>query len=43
MKVVLFCGGLGLRIRDAEDIPKPMVQIGDTASDLFPRTEGTIR
>jgi glucose-1-phosphate cytidylyltransferase len=28
MKVVLFCGGLGLRIRDSEDIPKPMVQIG---------------
>jgi len=28
MKVVLFCGGLGLRIRDAEDIPKPMVKIG---------------
>lgn len=29
MKVVLFCGGLGLRIRDAEDAPpKPMVQIG---------------
>jgi glucose-1-phosphate cytidylyltransferase len=28
MKVVLFCGGLGLRIRDAEDIPKPMVRIG---------------
>jgi glucose-1-phosphate cytidylyltransferase len=28
VKVVLFCGGLGLRIRDAEDIPKPMVQIG---------------
>lgn len=28
MKVVLFCGGLGLRIRDAEDIPKPMAQIG---------------
>jgi glucose-1-phosphate cytidylyltransferase len=28
MKVVLFCGGLGLRIRDAEDIPKPMVTIG---------------
>lgn len=28
MKVVLFCGGLGLRIRDAEDTPKPMVQIG---------------
>jgi glucose-1-phosphate cytidylyltransferase len=28
MKVVLFCGGLGLRIRDAEDTPKPMVHIG---------------
>ena len=28
MKVVLFCGGLGLRIRDAEGIPKPMVHIG---------------
>jgi glucose-1-phosphate cytidylyltransferase len=28
MKVVLFCGGLGLRIRDSEDIPKPMVNIG---------------
>jgi glucose-1-phosphate cytidylyltransferase len=28
MKVVLFCGGMGLRIRDAEDIPKPMVHIG---------------
>jgi len=29
MKVVLFCGGLGLRLRDyAEHIPKPMVSIG---------------
>jgi glucose-1-phosphate cytidylyltransferase len=29
MKVVLFCGGLGTRIRDyAENIPKPMVPIG---------------
>jgi glucose-1-phosphate cytidylyltransferase len=29
MKVVLFCGGLGLRIRDyAEHVPKPMVNIG---------------
>lgn len=28
MKVVLFCGGLGLRIRDVDDVPKPMVQIG---------------
>ena len=28
MKVVLFCGGLGLRIRDEENVPKPMVTIG---------------
>lgn len=29
MKVVIFCGGLGLRIRDySEKIPKPMVPIG---------------
>jgi glucose-1-phosphate cytidylyltransferase len=29
MKVVLFCGGLGMRIRDAgENLPKPMVTIG---------------
>ena len=28
MKVVLFCGGLGLRMRDAENRPKPMVHIG---------------
>ena len=29
MKVVLFCGGLGLRLRDyAEHVPKPMVSIG---------------
>jgi glucose-1-phosphate cytidylyltransferase len=28
MKVVLFCGGLGMRIRDAENVPKPMVNIG---------------
>jgi glucose-1-phosphate cytidylyltransferase len=29
LKVVLFCGGLGLRIRDyADHIPKPMVPIG---------------
>src|SRR6266852_1810696 len=29
MKVVLFCGGLGMRIREAgENIPKPMVTIG---------------
>lgn len=29
MKVVLFCGGLGLRIREVgENVPKPMVTIG---------------
>jgi glucose-1-phosphate cytidylyltransferase len=29
MKVVLFCGGPGMRIRDAEEsVPKPMVTIG---------------
>jgi len=28
MKVVLFCGGQGMRIRDTENLPKPMVQIG---------------
>ena len=29
MKVILFCGGLGMRLRDySEDIPKPMVPIG---------------
>lgn len=30
MKVVLFCGGLGTRIREyAENIPKPMIPIGE--------------
>jgi glucose-1-phosphate cytidylyltransferase len=29
MKVVLFCGGLGMRLREYSDsIPKPMVNIG---------------
>jgi glucose-1-phosphate cytidylyltransferase len=29
MKVVLFCGGMGMRIRDySESVPKPMVPIG---------------
>ena len=29
MKVVLFCGGLGMRLRDySESIPKPMINIG---------------
>jgi glucose-1-phosphate cytidylyltransferase len=30
MQVVILCGGMGTRIRDvAEDIPKPMIPIGD--------------
>jgi len=30
MKVVIFCGGLGLRLREySENIPKPLVPIGD--------------
>lgn len=30
MKTVLFCGGLGTRIRDvSESIPKPMISVGD--------------
>lgn len=30
MKVVLFCGGMGMRIRaDNESVPKPMTTIGD--------------
>lgn len=30
MKVVLFCGGLGMRMRDgSRDLPKPMVPVGD--------------
>ena len=29
MKVVIFCGGLGLRLRDAsERLPKPMISVG---------------
>ena len=29
MKVVLFCGGLGMRLREySESIPKPMVPVG---------------
>lgn len=29
MKVVLFCGGLGTRIREySESVPKPMIPIG---------------
>jgi glucose-1-phosphate cytidylyltransferase len=30
MKVVLFCGGVGTRIREySETIPKPMIPVGD--------------
>jgi glucose-1-phosphate cytidylyltransferase len=29
MKVVLFCGGMGTRLRDySEQIPKPLVEVG---------------
>jgi glucose-1-phosphate cytidylyltransferase len=29
MKVVLFCGGLGTRIREYSDsVPKPMIPLG---------------
>ena len=29
MKVVLFCGGMGMRLREhSESVPKPMVEIG---------------
>ena len=35
MKVVLFCGGLGTRIREySENIPKPMVPIGPPADSV---------
>ena len=31
MKVVIFCGGMGLRLREnAENVPKPLAPIGDT-------------
>ncbi|MBA2696440.1 MAG: glucose-1-phosphate cytidylyltransferase, partial [Actinobacteria bacterium] len=30
MKVVLFCGGYGMRMREGvEDVPKPMAMVGD--------------
>jgi glucose-1-phosphate cytidylyltransferase len=29
MKVVLFCGGLGMRLRDYSDLPKPLVDVGE--------------
>ena len=29
MKVVLFCGGFGLRMREASDrVPKPLIPVG---------------
>ena len=35
MKVVLFCGGEGMRLRGySEDVPKPMVTIGVAARTL---------
>jgi glucose-1-phosphate cytidylyltransferase len=29
VKVVLFCGGLGLRMQESARLPKPMIQLGD--------------
>ena len=30
MKVVIFCGGQGLRMREASEVvPKPMIPLGD--------------
>ena len=30
MKTVILCGGLGMRLREvAQDLPKPMVRIGN--------------
>ncbi len=35
MKVVLFCGGLGTRIREySESIPKPMIPVGSAADHV---------
>jgi NDP-sugar pyrophosphorylase family protein len=28
VKTVIFCGGMGARIRDASDLPKPLLPIG---------------
>lgn len=28
MKVVLFCGGMGMRLREYSDLPKPLVMVG---------------
>ncbi len=37
MKVVLFCGGLGTRLREHSDtIPKPLVNVGYAADPLAP-------
>ena len=34
MKVVLFCGGLGTRIREyGENTPKPMIPVGEALKD----------
>ena len=37
MKVVLFCGGLGTRLREySETVPKPMVNIGYRPDPVAP-------
>ena len=36
MKVVLFCGGFGMRLREySDETPKPMVKIGANAPKRF--------
>ena len=35
MKVVLFCGGLGMRLREySESIPKPMIKHAQLEKDI---------
>ena len=51
MKTVLLCGGFGTRIRDvADDIPKPLIKVGEMPIDAstfktrvtkYPRIQGS--
>ena len=44
MKVVLFCGGLGTRLRDySEEIPKPLVPLGGLGVPLRQLSAGAAR
>ena len=43
MKVVLFCGGLGMRMRVGDDPrPKPMMTVGDRPGRAVAVTDGRI-